>query len=151
MGWLVVASIIAIVFVARAWLKEHNKEGARDDILYLEGDGTFEFDIVGESFYQDHLAKIAGPKSEDGVNVKRIATLVPEPGNPHDSNAVGVFIDDMKVGHLSRDNALSWHEALRRRGRSGQSVEVDALISGGWVRKRGGEVNEGHYGVKLDI
>ena len=118
----------------------------------LEGDGDFETEIVGESYYQDALAEIAGPKTPAGVDLDVRARLVPEPDNPHDSNAVAVYIQGRKVGHLPRDMAAEWAETLRRRGDPRAVVEVDANITGGWLRKRrDGKISEGSFGVSLDI
>ncbi|WP_164887553.1 HIRAN domain-containing protein [Paenirhodobacter populi] len=117
-------------------------------IRKLEGDGSYDFDIVGESYYQDALAAIAGPKTEGGVEHVCTARLVPEPSNPHDPNAVAVHIGGRKVGHLSRLAAAHWVGMLSRTGSAGVTLEADAMIIGGWKRPNG---DEGHYGVKLDI
>jgi hypothetical protein len=118
----------------------------------LEGDGDFETDVVGESYYQDALAEIAGPKTKSGVDLEVKARLVPEPDNPHDAKAVAVYIQGRKVGHLPRDMAAEWVETLTRRGDPRRIVEVDANITGGWLReRRGGGISEGSFGVTLDI
>lgn len=122
------------------------KQGRREHRIH--GDGEFSFDIVGESYYQSNLLTIAGPKTEDGVEIECTARLVPEPDNPHDKNAVSVQINGLKVGHLSRVDALSWNIAAERQGMHGDVVEVDAIIVGGWKRANG---DEGHFGVKLDL
>ncbi|WP_395543271.1 HIRAN domain-containing protein [Neotabrizicola sp. sgz301269] len=116
--------------------------------MKLEGEGDFEFEIVGESHYQDALEVIAGRKEEEGKWLECEATLRAEPDNPYDKNAVAVFIRQKKVGYLSRADALAWKIALERRGYVGQDVTCDAVIVGGWKNKSG---DEGHYGVKLDL
>jgi hypothetical protein len=121
-------------------------------VLQLPGDGEFETEVVGESHYQDALAKIAGPKTSAGVDLAVRARLVPEPDNPHDSNAVAIYVQGLKVGHLPRDMAAEWVETLRRRGDARAVIEVDANITGGWLRKRrDGKISEGSFGVSLDI
>jgi hypothetical protein len=120
----------------------------RPDIVpFVQGPGAFSFDIVGESYYQDALAIIAGAKTEEGHEYFCRAQLRTEPDNPHDRNAVGVLIDGRKVGHLSRQDAEAYVAMLRNIGTPNQPYEVAAKIVGGWRRKRG----EGHYGVKLDL
>ncbi len=114
----------------------------------FEGDGSFECDVVGESNYQDALNRIAGGKTEDGHEFECTARLVPEPGNPHDSNAVMVMIDGRQVGYLSRAHAQAMTILFQRKGLGG--AEADALVVGGWKRGRGAK-DEGHYGVKLDL
>lgn len=54
----------------------------------LRGDGNFEFEVVGESFYQDALSEAAGGKTFDGVRSTVYVFLAPEPDNKHDPDAV---------------------------------------------------------------
>lgn len=120
--------------------------------LQRDGDGSYETEIVGESHYQDALRAIAGPEAPSGHQLEVRAQLIPEPSNPHDGNAVAVFINGQKVGYLARDLAAVWTALLIRRGHPSATMEVDALITGGWRRERAdGSVSEGHYGVKLDL
>lgn len=116
-------------------------------VRYVQGPGAYEYDIVGESYYQDALAQIAGPKTPEGHEHFCRAELRPEPNNPHDRDAVGVLIEGRKVGHLARPDAAAYVAMLRRIGTPNRSYEVDAKIIGGWLRRSG----EGHYGVKLDL
>ena len=122
----------------------------RNDIarsVRIDGDGTFGFEIVGESFYQDAIAAVAGPKIEDGYELEVEAALAPENDNKFDSNAVGVWIQNRKVGHLSKAAAKAYRNDLGT-----QHAECDALIVGGWRRtRRDGTIDEGHFGVRLDI
>lgn len=104
-------------------------------------------EIVGEASYQGELAELAGPKTENGVNVYKTAALVPEPSNRHDKNAVAVKIDGLTVGYLSRDQVPGFHKAIASVGFGSASlVGFRARIHGGW--KRPGN-DEGHYGVTL--
>ena len=41
------------------------------------------------------------------------AELRPEPDNAYDKRAVGVYVDDQKVGHLTREDARRHQSALR--------------------------------------
>lgn len=117
-------------------------------VMHLEGDGSFDFDIVGESRYQANLARIAGPKTEDGHDHDCMALLVPEPENPHDANAIRVDINGLTVGYISRDLAKGMARIFRKSTVVG-AISADAKIVGGWYRPRNG--SEGSYGVKLDI
>lgn len=110
--------------------------------IYLESGDEY-FEIVGESFYQQNLLKIAGEKTTNGVEHYCEAELIPELNNPHDENAVAVFISGLKVGHLSRDDAFVCRHAI------GNMIgNCDAVIVGGWDR---GPSRQGHFGVKLDL
>lgn len=103
---------------------------------------------MGESHYQKNLRALAGPPTEDGVSVEMLATLIPEPTNRYDRNAVRVEIGGLIVGYLDRDTAVDFGERLRALGHPGRSVTVPAVISGGWDR---GGADRGMYGVRLDL
>lgn len=103
---------------------------------------AFRFEIVGESFYQDELDRIAGGKTEEGHNLKVEAELVPEPNNPKDRNAVAVRIQGATVGYLPRHRAEQFLDLYPNGG------WCRAAIRGGWAGRRG---EDGHYGVKLDL
>jgi hypothetical protein len=103
---------------------------------------------VGESYYQDALGTICGGKSAEGHQHTCIAVLIHEPNNPHDRNAVGVYIDGRKVGHLSRAEAVAYQPVLARLAATNSVGCCHALIVGGWDR---GDGDEGHFGVQLDL
>jgi hypothetical protein len=109
----------------------------------LVGSGEFDYDIVGESNYQDALRHIAGPETPEGVEKKCTATLSPEPTNPYDARVIKVSIAGLTVGYVPRDGTDELHRVLR-----GRNAEAAALIVGGWDR---GDRGRGHYGVRLDI
>lgn len=114
----------------------------------IKGDGEFAFDIVGESFHQPELERLAGKKTQDAKAVQKTAILLHEPSNPHDKKAVAVHIDGLKVGYLSRDDARSYLAQLKRSSIPILSpLSAQAMIIGGWRRKG----SEGAYGVKLDM
>lgn len=106
--------------------------------------GAYSFDIVGEASYQDNLDRLAGGKTDTGVHVKKLATLVMEKNNPLDPNAVRVDIEGHTVGYLSRAHAQRFRKTINR-----SNCVSPALITGGW--KRAGFGSQGHYGVKLNF
>lgn len=114
---------------------------------HLEGNGDFSFHIVGESFYQKNLAIIAGEKQENGVEIRKKAVLFLDPFNRHDPNSVRVEIDNLIIGHLSKDNAIKYRGWLKANNLKKATCQADALISGGWIRSD----SEGFYGVSLDF
>jgi HIRAN domain len=110
---------------------------------------TVRVDVVGEASYQPALERIAGPKTEDGVSVWKTASLTPEPTNVYDKNAVMVTIDDLKVGYLSRRQAVAYQAMMADAGMQDEALsEVRAHVMGGWRRPNG---DEGHYGVALYV
>lgn len=149
MEWLFLGT--AIVFIIWLVFRARSKSGgsagsAEKRYVRLEGDGDYELDIVGESRYQDALDTIVGGKTEDGHEFECEATLERERDNPNDPNAVAVFIEDKKVGYLSRAHARRLSAILDNKKLDGGVAE--AMIVGGWKRSNN---DEGHYGVRLDI
>ena len=80
-------------------------------VLY---DGDEPLDVVGESHYQEELWGIVGGRRRDPVREDVIALLLPEPNNPVDENAIGVWVDLKLVGYLSRQDAALYREGLLR-------------------------------------
>lgn len=127
-------------------------------MIFLKGDGAFDFEIVAESFYQRELRQLAGPKTEKGCSFEGNAGLVRQDNNPHDPNAVQVCIVEndtgrgLSVGYLSRDDAVQIRIRI-----DGLDIDPQAIlfcrakIVGGWLRKEAYETSEGAYGVKLDL
>jgi hypothetical protein len=113
---------------------------------FVPGDGSYLFEVVGESHYQADLERIVGGRTEDSASFQCVGTLIPEPDNPYDPQAVCVSVDGCTVAHLSRDWAAKFKDALLSSGYARASCK--ALIVGGWDR---GEDDRGHFGIKLDI
>lgn len=93
--------------------------------------GGLEVGVVGESHYQDALTAIVGGKRPDSVRIPTQATLVPEPDNPYDPNAVAIYIDGRKVGHLPRPAAQAFAPVGRRLAEQRQVGACSATITGG--------------------
>ena len=127
------------------WLRK--KKTKTYQAKYIACDKTFSYEIVGESFYQKDLARIAGPKEPQSKSHYCKALLICEANNPRDPNAVAVMIDDSIVGYLSREDAIDYRGFLEEGFSEHPLVVVDALICGGWLDEK----SEGHYGVKLDL
>jgi hypothetical protein len=114
----------------------------------LDG-GREDLEVVGELSYQDNLWRIAGPQPGPEIRVRKeiCAMLVPETGNPHDSEAVSVWISGLKVGHLSRRDARRFRPGLLAlQKRHGQPIGLPGVIVGRGIRDDGA----GNLGVFLD-
>lgn len=109
-------------------------------------EGSYPMEVVGESQFQDALERICGPHTREGYRVEVNATLIREPHNPHDRNAVGVEVYGEKVGYLSRDDAERVGGQMDEEG-LGQ-VRCGGLVKGGW---RTNQYDEGSFGVWLAI
>ncbi|MGI5865821.1 MAG: HIRAN domain-containing protein [Myxococcales bacterium] len=105
-------------------------------------------EVVGESFYQDALARITGGKRADGHELPVVAGLLAESNNKYDPNAIGVWINGFMVGHLSREDAAVYAPVLHPLSAKGIVGTCPAVIVGGWDRGNG---DEGHFGVKLKL
>lgn len=121
---------------------------ATEEVIRIQGNGEYEFDIVGESHYQKALDELAGGKSEDGHHIETEALLMLDDDNEYDDKAVAVGISGHLVGHLPREMARSFRQRLAEGGHPRASAVCGALIVGGWRRSNG---DEGHYGVRLDL
>lgn len=75
------------------------------------------------------LSKHPGWRSEDGAERRDVpVTLVPDPGNPYDANAVAVFMDDHHVGYLPREHAAAYRPPLRRAQEHGNYLTTTGRI-----------------------
>jgi hypothetical protein len=106
--------------------------------------------VVGESFHQEALERIAGGRTPDGpVRREHVAALVPEPTNPYDANAISVQIEAQPIGHLSREDAIRFRPVFTlAKARGYPALGCHAALKGGW--DRGGE-DQGSIGVELHM
>ena len=116
------------------------------EVTLLEG--VQDLEVVGESHYQKNLERLVGPRRRDErVRSHIYALLVPEDGNPYDANAVAIWIEGLKVGHLSRADARRYRPGLLRlQEQHGQPIALKGVIAGGGIREDG----PGRLGVFLD-
>jgi len=110
-------------------------------------DGSEDLEVVGESYYQENLWRLVGPRwPNDRVRHPVYAVLVAEDDNPHDANAVAVWVQGLKVGSLSHANARRYRPGLLNlQRRHGQPVALNGVIVGGGIREDG----PGQLGVFL--
>lgn len=127
-----------------------NPDGPPNPFRGLDGDGSFETPVVGESYRQDVLEALCGGKTDESVELEFEADLILEDDNPHDPNAVRVEIQGRHVGYLARPDAPQFRRLLAKMSGSldVRAARVPAMIRGGWDRGPG---NQGYYGVWLDI
>lgn len=122
-------------------------KATRSKVFFAWG-RMYDFDVVGESNYQNNLSTLCGSKNEKSKFMEEVACLQREPNNRHDPNAVVVRIKGMVVAYLSRSDAKTFTNALKNNGIEEDSfIFIRAAIVGGW--KRGNSV--GNFGVKLDM
>jgi hypothetical protein len=87
-------------------------------------------DIAGESFHESEIVAALGrrPKIDEELEVTVDATLVPEPHNPHDSNAISVRIKGKVVGYLPRETAPLYKGSIDRITASGHVPTTTARV-----------------------
>lgn len=103
---------------------------------------------VGESQYRTVLVKATGGQRREGVKMYLTATLVREPKNPYDPNAVSVRIDDKVIGYLARAKGLAYKPVLDRIAAAGRVAYCSAQVYGGWDR---GDGDRGDFSVTVYI
>lgn len=63
-----------------------------DVVLY---GGSHDLEVVGESYYQEALWRVVGGQTTERVRTDVQAVLVAESDNPHDADAISVWIGGM--------------------------------------------------------
>lgn len=100
--------------------------------------GRHDLEVVGESFYQDALWRIVGGHRVERIRVETEAVLVAETDNAYDANAISIWINGCKVGHLSREDAAAYRSGLLAlNARCGKLIGLAGVVVGGGIRKDG--------------
>lgn len=140
--WYVGGAILFALYVLRKF-RFRSRE-----VVYVEGPGEFDQEIVGESHYQRELKAICGGRTREGHRKAVRAMLILEDDNKHDPNAVRVEVQGCTVGYLTREDAQTYRRRIARAGKPDIVIECDAIIVGGWSR---GLFDKGHFGVYIDL
>src|SRR5947207_4299759 len=106
-------------------------------------------DIVGEASYQPWLMAVGGKRTPNGpTNPEQIATLIREPKNRYDQNAIAVRIRGRTVGYLARENAVRYQAVADWMVGRGEMIACQARLTGGWDN---GRRDQGSIGVVLHL
>lgn len=116
--------------------------------VLLPGSGRYSSDVVGESNYQEAFQRVCGEPTYEGVDEFVVASLLREPENPYDRNAISVWVDGMRVGYLSKQKALKFRDLVDGIHKQDQVPTCNANIRGGWENSEG---RQGLYGIWLDL
>jgi hypothetical protein len=131
------------------WSPEQRPGWMHDGMEVQLCEGREGLEVVGEASYQDNLWRVVGGRSspDDRVRVDLYAVLVAEPDNPYDANAVSVWVQGLKVGYLSRDDARRYRPGLLAlEQQHGRPIALAGVIAGGGMRADG----PGRLGVFLE-
>jgi HIRAN domain len=105
----------------------------------------FNLSVIGESHHQMALRRVSNGRRERGEDLVFRAWLLPDIGNPYDSKAVVVLLDDGKaIGHLPREWASEYHVPLIELRNQGYAPWCRATLIGGYREKKS-------FGVLLDV
>lgn len=88
-------------------------------------------EVEGEFAREEAIVAALGQRPSAGRDIERegvILSLVPEPDNPFDPNAISVRFNNMVVGYLSREDALTYKQPVRRICASGRVAAVESRI-----------------------
>jgi len=116
--------------------------------VFIEGNGQYDLEVVGESHYQRHLKVLSERYSKKGGDRELIAKLHYENTSPHDKKAIRVVIDGGTVGYLSRKDARLFRKRIEKVGLEGLVISCNVEIVGG---KRAGLFKKTDFGVWLDL
>jgi hypothetical protein len=106
-------------------------------------------DIVGEASYQPWLMAVGGKRTPNGPsNPDQIATLIREPRNRYDHNAIAVQIRGRTVGYLAREDAVRYQAVADWMMGRGELIACQTRLTGGWEN---GRRDQGSIGVVLHL
>jgi hypothetical protein len=106
-------------------------------------------DIVGEASYQPWLMAVGGKRTPNGpTNPDQIATLIREPKNRYDHNAIAAQIRGRTVGYLAREDAVRYQTVADWMMGRGETIACQARLTGGWDN---GRRDQGSIGVVLHL
>jgi hypothetical protein len=119
-------------------------------VPHIDGPGTFDQEVVGESHYQGNLKRICGGYKKEGSKLRAVAVLVYEDENEHehDDQAIRVDIQGYTVGYLSRDDARKYRRRIDKTGNEGITISCNAKVVGG---RETGILSSTNFGVWLDL
>lgn len=111
--------------------------------VFLAGPTCARQEVLGEAYNPDQMGRILA-SVQGRTDAVLPAWLMPEPTNPHDPNAVIVWVLGGRVGYMPRELAAHWHSVLGRLfTRYGAHVACQATV------EAPSAVNGGEYGVVL--
>lgn len=89
--------------------------------------GEYKHSVAGILYYKDDLESLI-PQHQNEVVHLCLANLVPEPENSFDPNAVAVYVEGKKIGHLPRETANEYTVLIRRIGVQDYTLTCDAML-----------------------
>jgi hypothetical protein len=129
-----------------SWLRKRGNASTNPSNTCLCGDGNFDFEIVGESFYQDRLKQISAGRRERGEQHVTFQCHLRFEINAH-THLPAICVDasgGRTVGHFAAEQAEVYAPILREIEQSGRRAECVAELFGGYADRP-------TFGVWLDF
>jgi collagen type III alpha len=109
-------------------------------------------EVAGESHYGRSIRGLLGEDFKAaGTEIVVTAQLIPELGNKHDRNAVGVWVGGVQVGYLPRDEAVRYAPVLSALTAQGWLPQVSARVWGTEWSDYDDHTGSFHGSVRLDL
>ncbi len=106
--------------------------------VWLAGPTCVKQEVVGECYNTDQMRHIV-TSVQGRTDTVLPAWLVLEPSNPHDPNAVVIWVLGGKAGYLPRELARTWHPVVRQfNGRYNLPVACQATVDPPSAANNGG-------------
>lgn len=107
-------------------VERHHVAGTsfRLDAIKALGVKNFDYDKSKRELIEDGLT---GERIWRTDYFPKVATLEPEPTNPHDPNAIKVVVDGVHIGYIKKGSCARIHKAIRE----GRIERVKCEIKGG--------------------
>jgi hypothetical protein len=115
------------------------------EVLFFKSTGRYDTEVVGESYYQEHLSYLAEMNEDYLVET---VDLFLEDYNKHDNQTVAVSVEGEDVGHLSREDARRYRAGLKALGYPTALGSCAGKLTGGHELENGEQAS---FGIVLDL
>ena len=136
------------ISLAQSGAKEASQT-PKDNLLITSSGGYYQ-EVAGESFHFGELARIAKSLGGDGEHTI-VATLIEEPTNKYDKNAIAVIINGLTCGYIPRDETSRLRPLLNLTSKRNQNLQVQARVWSGKTESYDGRKGDWIASVTLDV
>jgi len=130
-----------------SWLRKWLRLSSAADplVLVIVGNGAFNFEVVGQQSYQDHLSRVSAGRVEKGERIIVGCRLRYEVNPYTHTPAVRVDIaGGQTVGYFPAEQAALYASPLEKLERSGRIAECQGVLVGG-------QPDNPSFGIWLDF
>lgn len=91
---------------------ERKKRRSNANLPHWPTSGSYEQEVVGESYYTESFDRLADWRQGADSVLLTMATLIPDPENKYDSNAIKVVVEGVHIGHIDRNSAFQYKDRV---------------------------------------